>query len=167
MDLPSALSSSTSKNLPSFNLKLTNPLFCFRIIPQGFSSLFLQMFFLHCIILLLFSGVFIVDYICLRHYFLRFFHFINFFSSASFHQLCDCFFLLRFLFCFKMSATDLRKIFILSGVFYLTLLLDIWHNLLSSRLPRDWQFTLLITNLFFFFFFFDAFIICWAVESFQ
>ena len=36
------------------------------------------------------------------------------------------------------SATDLREIFLLWGVFYLKLLLpDIWHNLLLSRLPWE------------------------------
>ena len=33
------------------------------------------------------------------------------------------------------SATDLRELFLVSDVFYLTLLPDIWHNLLLSRLP--------------------------------
>ena len=32
------------------------------------------------------------------------------------------------------SATDLRELFLFSDVFYLTLLPDIWHNLLLSRL---------------------------------
>ena len=36
---------------------------------------------------------------------------------------------------FTASATDLRERFLLSGVFHLTLLPDIWHNLLLSRLP--------------------------------
>ena len=35
------------------------------------------------------------------------------------------------------SATDLRELFLPSGAFYLTLLPDIWHNLLLSRLPLE------------------------------
>ena len=33
------------------------------------------------------------------------------------------------------SATDLRELFSLSGVLYFTLRLDIWHQLLLSKLP--------------------------------
>ena len=40
-----------------------------------------------------------------------------------------------FLCCCTASATDLSELFLLSGVFYLTLLPDIWQNLLLSRLP--------------------------------
>ena len=35
------------------------------------------------------------------------------------------------------SATDLREFFLLSGVFYLTVLPDIWHNLFLSMLPWE------------------------------
>ena len=35
------------------------------------------------------------------------------------------------------SAMDLRELFLLSGSFYLTLLPDIWNNLLLSRLPWE------------------------------
>ena len=40
------------------------------------------------------------------------------------------------------SATDLRERFLLSGVFYLTLLPDIWHNLLLSRFAWGQDFSL-------------------------
>ena len=39
-----------------------------------------------------------------------------------------------FCYSFTASATDMRDRFSLSGVFYPTLLPDIWHNLLLSRL---------------------------------
>ena len=42
-----------------------------------------------------------------------------------------------FLCCCTANATDLRELFLLSGNFYLTLLPDIWHNLLLSRLPLE------------------------------
>ena len=42
-----------------------------------------------------------------------------------------------FCYSFTSSATDLRQRFLLSGVLYLTLLLDIRHNLLLSRLPWE------------------------------
>ena len=40
------------------------------------------------------------------------------------------------------SATNLRELFLLSCVFYFTLLTKIWHNLLLSRLPWSRQFFL-------------------------
>ena len=42
-----------------------------------------------------------------------------------------------FWYSFTASATDLRERFLLSDFFYLTLLPDIWHNLLLSRLPWE------------------------------
>ena len=42
-----------------------------------------------------------------------------------------------FCYSFTASATGLGERFLLSGVFYLTLLPDIWHNLLLSRLPWE------------------------------
>ena len=42
-----------------------------------------------------------------------------------------------FLCCCTASATDLRELFLVSGVFYLSLLPEIWHNLLLSRL--SWE----------------------------
>ena len=35
------------------------------------------------------------------------------------------------------SATYFKRLFLLSGVFYLTLLPNIWHNLLLSRHPKE------------------------------
>ena len=46
-----------------------------------------------------------------------------------------------FCYSFTASATDLRERFSLSRVFYLTLLPDLWHNLLLSRVP--WEPTVL------------------------
>ena len=69
------------------------------------------------------SGVFISPLILLLFSFLCF-HFSNF-------LYCDCFLSgTSFLCCCTASATDLREFFLLSGVFYLTLLPDICHNLL-------------------------------------
>ena len=42
-----------------------------------------------------------------------------------------------FCYSFAASATDLREHFVLLGVFYLTLLPNIWHNLLLSGLPWE------------------------------
>ena len=48
------------------------------------------------------------------------FHFTNFLyhDYVRYFALCCC----------TVSATDLKELFLLSGVFYLTLLPDIWHN---------------------------------------
>ena len=40
-----------------------------------------------------------------------------------------------FLCCCTASTTDLRELILPSGAFYLTLLPEIWHNLLLSRFP--------------------------------
>ena len=78
-----------------------------------FMLLFLQMF----------SGVFIFDCIWSLHCLL----------GTSFLGCCCC--------C-TASATDLREHFLFSGVFYLTLLPNIWLNLLLSSLPWSWQLSL-------------------------
>ena len=52
------------------------------------------------------------------------------------------FLLLRFLYCCTASAMDLREHLFLLGVFYFTLLPNIWYKLLLSRLPWGWQFHL-------------------------
>ena len=59
----------------------------------------------------------------LHHCFFRYFYFTTgffgcFLSGTSFLRCCT------------VSATVLRELFLLSGLFYLTLLPDIWHNLL-------------------------------------
>ena len=99
--------------------------------------------------------------------FLVYFHYSTF-SGVFFFDLSRCFIFHRFrvfLCCCTASATDLRKLFLLSSVFYLTLLRhichstaiatdlrelflvsdifyltllpDIWHKLLLSRLPWE------------------------------
>ena len=45
-----------------------------------------------------------------------------------------------FCYSFTASATDLRERFSLSGVFYLTLLPNIWHNLLLWKFPWELAF---------------------------
>ena len=75
------------------------------------------------------SGAFILPLILLSLF--ECIHFTNFFYH-------DC-----FLCCCTTSATDLR-VFFYSQAFFtlLTLLLDIWHNLLLPRLPWGGQFSL-------------------------
>ena len=69
------------------------------------------------IVFTVFFGVFIVNWI---------FYVTNFaaFLSGT-----------LFLCCCTASVTDLRELFLHSGVFYLKLLPDIWHSPLLSRLP--------------------------------
>ena len=63
--------------------------------------------------------------------FLGYFHYSPFSGVFIFHlsQVFLC--------CCTASATDLGELFLLSGVFYLTLLPIIWHNLHLSRLPWE------------------------------
>ena len=64
---------------------------------------------------------------------------LQFQSSSSQSDLRHIHFNLSGPFCYSFTAsgTDLRQHFLLSGVFYLTLLPDIWHKLLLSRLPWE------------------------------
>ena len=86
---------------------------------------------------------------------LRVFHFSMFsflhvfVPSDLFIVNCICLLYCFFAVCYVLrfcvvtsSATDLKEHFLLSCVFYLTLLPNIWHNLLLSGLPWDWQFSL-------------------------
>ena len=80
------------------------------------------------------SGVFTSPLILLL--FFECFDFTNF----LYH---DCFLsVTSFLCCCTVSVTDWRELILLSGIFYLTLLPNIWHNLLLSRLPWGWQFSI-------------------------
>ena len=102
-----------------------------------------------------FSGDFIADcifsfhqfylpWLLFRRFFARYFIFMLFyrecygFEGAFFYS--QVFFILH---SFPKLATVPRVLriwvnfFLLSGVFYLTLLLNIWHNLLVSRLPWE------------------------------
>ena len=76
----------------------------------AFASLFLQAFLFHQWFYYCFSSVFFSPI---------------FFTITAFCQL------LRFC----VVVLQVRELFLLSCIFYLTLLSDIWHNLLSSRLP--------------------------------
>ena len=83
--------------------------------------------------------------------FFRFFHvnifwvfslliaFAHFTLPSNVLMLPTFFAVTSFLFCCTASATDLRERFLLSDISYLTLLPNIWHNLLLSRLPWGWQ----------------------------
>ena len=105
-----------------------NPLECFITVSSGvsispliFTTVF-RVFLLLIVFVRYFSFVLIA-----------FIHFTNFLYTDSFF-LPDT----SFLYCCTWSATDLRELFLLSGgVFYLTLLPDIWHTLLLSRLPWE------------------------------
>ena len=99
-----------------------------KLTPKMFLMLYeIKLFNLRFKKLLLFSDVFIVDCICWLHCLLHF-------TSP--------------LWCYTASATDLRELFLLSGVFYLTLLHDIWYNdrlhqpALLSRFPCSLPFCL-------------------------
>ena len=84
----------------------------FRRTPKGISLMLFQVFSFFTIVFRVFSLL------------IAFFHVTNFASfllGASF--LCWC----------TAGATDLRELFLLSAVFYLTLVPDIWYNLLLSR----------------------------------
>ena len=124
-------------------MELSSPklkkLLIFRKNLQGFSSLFLQVFYFTS-----FLGVFISP---------TFFTVTAFLSGNSFLSCCtvsatdlrELFLLSGILYLTLLphichsttSATDLREHFLLSGVFYLTLLPDIWYNLLLSRFPWE------------------------------
>ena len=73
-----------------------------------------------------------------HHCFFRRFYFTSDFIIASrvfsFHQIFLPWLLFVSYFVFVV-VLQVRELFLLSGIFYLTLLSDIWHNLLSSRLP--------------------------------
>ena len=84
-------------------------------------GVFFLFFFFSPLILLLFFECF---------HFTKFLYRDCFLSGTSF--LCCC----------TANATDLRELFLLSGVLYLTLRPEIWHNLLLSRLPWGRQFSL-------------------------
>ena len=109
----------------------------FRRTTWGFSSLFLQVFSFHHLFyyswfhlfisstlgffVTVSSGVFISPLIFTIVFLVFSFHQLSlswlfFLSGTSF--LCYC----------TANATYLRKLFLLSGVFYLTLFPDIWHN---------------------------------------
>ena len=92
-----------------------------------------------------------------HHCFFRCFYFTIVFAVVFgcfhcwLHLLTSLFTSLHFtspLRCYTASATDLRKLFLLSGVFYLTLLHDIWYNdrlhqpALLSRFPCSLPFCL-------------------------
>ena len=77
----------------------------------GFSSLLVQVFLFHHRFLLLFLGCFHLT---------KFLTINVFLSSTSF--LCCC----------TASATDLRELFLLSGIFYLTRLPHICHSTISA-----------------------------------
>ena len=66
---------------------------------------------------------------------------------AFFHVTNFASFLLgaSFLYCCTASAADLKQLFLLSGVFYLTLHPDIWCNLLLSRFT--WEPAVLLWRL--------------------
>ena len=71
--------------------------------------------------------------------------FLLFFECFDFTNFLyhDCFLpVSSFLCCCTVSVTDWRELFLLSGILYLTLLPNIWHNLLLSRLPWGRQFSL-------------------------
>ena len=71
--------------------------------------------------------------------FLRCFNFSHF-SGVFIFTFLKCFIFHLFwvfLCCCIASGTDLRELSLLTSVFYLTLLPDIWHNLLLSRLPWE------------------------------
>ena len=95
---------------------------------------------------LLFSGLFIADCICLiqvslfHHWFC--YCFSSVFISPTFFTVPVFLPGTSFLCCCTTSATDLRELCLLSDVFYLKLLPDIWHNLLLSRFPWGQQFRL-------------------------
>ena len=99
--------------------------------------------------LLLFSSAFIVDCICFSSLFLQvfLFHWFHYCFSSVFISPTSFkrdYFLSRTLFlcCFTVSAADLGELFSLSGVFRFTLLCNIWHSLLLSRLPWGLQYNL-------------------------
>ena len=95
-------------------------------------------------------GGFIVDYIySLHHCFFRLFCFTTSFTIVfrvfSFLEISLpwLFFVRYFVFALLYAgATDLRELFSLFGVFYLTLLPGVWHKLLLSRLPWEKLFSL-------------------------
>ena len=66
-----------------------------------------------------------------------FHYWLHFFTSLFLHFLWGT----SFLCCCIESATDLRELFLLLGVFCLTPLLNIWPNVLLSRLPRGRQYS--------------------------
>ena len=119
------------------------------------------MFSFHHWFLLSFLGVFIADCVCsLHHCFFRCFFFCFFFSPLILLLFFECFHFTKFLYrdcflsvtsflcCCTTNATDLRELFLLSGVLYLTLRPEIWHNLLLSRLPWGRQFSLQVCRAF-------------------
>ena len=141
--------SATGSNFPSSKRK-KNPLTqisrngTFWPQAQGFSSLFFQVFsffitdFYHC-----FSGFFTVDCIFSCHQFCSFF--VRYFAFVLLYRTCYGFkrtFLLSSVFYLTLlphichstaSASDFRELFILSGVFHLTLLPYIWYKLLGAE----------------------------------
>ena len=66
--------------------------------------------------------------------------FLLFFECFDFTNFLyhDCFLpVSSFLCCCTVSVTDWRELILLSGILYLTLLPNIWHHLLWSRLPQE------------------------------
>ena len=81
---------------------------------------------------------FMFPFLLFLHFLRGFYCWLHFFTSLFLHFLWGT----SFLCCCTESATDLRELFLLSGVFCLTPLLNIWSNLLLSRLPRGRQYSL-------------------------
>ena len=109
------------------------------------------MFSFHHWFLLSFLGVFIVDCVCsLHHCFFMFFFFhhwfyycfLSVFISPSFFTVTVFCQVLRFCVVLQRMLRIWESFFLLSGVLYLTLRPEIWHNLLLSRLPWGRQFSL-------------------------
>ena len=109
------------------------------------------MFSFHHWFLLSFLGVFIVDCVCsLHHCFFMFFFFhhwfyycfLSVFISPSFFTVTVFCQVLRFCVVVQRMLRIWESFFLLSGVLYLTLRPEIWHNLLLSRLPWGRQFSL-------------------------
>ena len=113
------------------------------------------MFSFHHWFLLSFLGVFIADCVCSLHhcffrcfFFVFFFHhwfyycFLSVFISPSFFTVTVFCQVLRFCVVVQRMLRIWESFFLLSGVLYLTLRPEIWHNLLLSRLPWGRQFSL-------------------------
>ena len=110
------------------------------------------MFSFHHWFLLSFLGVFIVDCVCSLHhcFFMCFFFFHHWFYYCFFSVFISPSFFTVTVFCqvLRFCVVVLRMLriwesfFLLSGVLYLTLRPEIWHNLLLSRLPWGRQFSL-------------------------
>ena len=137
-----------------FNHKLKKLLFFsffFRRTPYGFSSLFLQIFSFYHWFLLFLSGDLIADCICsLHHCFFKWFFyfttdftiaFLSVFISPTFFTMTVFFRCFVFVLLYRMCHGFERAFFTLSRCL-LTLLPDIWHDLLLSMLPWCGQFCL-------------------------